>query len=106
MPGERASRARRLRAALGALLERAHRVVVGPDEGTRLAHAQSEMRWDGAVERFGGALALFDADRRAVRVNRTLIAWLRRSEEEIVGRRCDELFLRACATQPCSHALA
>jgi C4-dicarboxylate-specific signal transduction histidine kinase len=106
MPGERVSRALRLRAALGALLERAHRVVVGAEDRTCPAHAQSEMLWDGAVERFGGALALFDSDRRAVRVNRTLIEWLRRSEEEIVGRRCDELFLRACATQPCPHALA
>jgi len=80
--------------------------LVGAEDMASLAHARSEVLWEGAVERFGGALALFDADRRAVRANRTLLAWLKLTDGEIVGRRCDELFPRACAAQPCSHALA
>src|ERR1700722_15472070 len=98
MPGETVSRTLRLRAALGALLERARTAVVGAEDRTGPAHAHSEMLWDGAVEHFGGALALFDRERRAVRLNGNLVKWLRFTGEDAVGRRCDELFPRVCAT--------
>jgi C4-dicarboxylate-specific signal transduction histidine kinase len=62
--------------------------------------------WEGAVEHFGSALALFDGDRRIVRMNRTFVQWLRLTDEQIAGKRCDELFLRMCAKQPCPHAVA
>ena len=38
--------------------------------------------------------------------NRTLLAWRDLEESQVVGRRCDEIFPRACARQPCAHALA
>jgi len=80
--------------------------LVSAEERASFEQERSQVVWEGAVEQLGSALALFDSERRVVRVNRTLTQWLKLTEDLIVGRRCDELFLRMCAKQPCPHALA
>ena len=80
--------------------------LVSAEERAHAEASQRELLWEASVERFGGAFALLDADRRVVRLNRTLLEWLRRPVDYVVGRRCDEVFLRLCARQPCPHAIA
>ncbi len=80
--------------------------LVSAEERAAFEHGRGELLWEGAVERLGSALALFDADRRIVRMNRTFVQWMKQPEEQLAGKRCDELFLRMCATQPCPHAVA
>ena len=76
------------------------------EETAHLDESRLELVWEAAVERVGSGFALFGPDRRVVRANRTLVEWLRRPVDEVVGRRCDELFPRLCALQPCPHAVA
>ena len=80
--------------------------LVSAEERAAFERSRGEVLWEGAVERLGSALALFDSERRIVRMNRTFVQWLKLTDEEIAGKRCDELFLRMCATQPCPHAVA
>jgi len=69
-------------------------------------HEQVELVWQGAIEHFEQSFAMLDRERRVVRVNRTMAKWLRLEENEILGRRCHELFLNRCVRQPCPHAIA
>jgi PAS domain S-box-containing protein len=80
--------------------------LVSAEERAAFEHDRGEVLWEGAVERLGSALALFDAERRVVRHNQTLVEWLKVPEADIAGKRCDQLFFRTCATQPCPHAVA
>jgi len=80
--------------------------LVSAEERAQLEHGRVEVLWEGAIERYGGSFALLDADRRIVRVNRTLCVWTGRSEAELLGKRCDEVFLTRCSRQPCPHAIA
>jgi PAS domain S-box-containing protein len=80
--------------------------VVSAEERAAFERARGEVLWEGAVERLGSAVALFDADRRIVRMNRNFVQWMKQPEAELAGKRCDELFLLLCATQPCLHAVA
>jgi PAS domain S-box-containing protein len=74
----------------------------------RAQHAQSETSvvWDAAAEHFDRAFALLDADRRFVKVNHIITQWLGRTESELIGKRCDEVFLSRCRRAPCPHAIA
>ena len=71
-------------------------------------HAQQEnaVVWDAAVEHFGRSFALLDRDRRIVKLNHTTAAWLQMPEEELIGKRCDQVFRGRCPRSPCPHALA
>jgi PAS domain S-box-containing protein len=80
--------------------------LVSAEEKAHLEQSRLELVWETSVERFGGSFALLDSERRIVRVNRLLLQWLRKTEDQAVGRRCDELFIRLCAQQPCPHVLA
>jgi len=80
--------------------------LVSAEERAAFERSRSELLWEGAVERLGSAVALFDADRRIVRMSRIFVEWMKQPESELTGKRCDELFLRLCATQPCVHAVA
>jgi PAS domain S-box-containing protein len=80
--------------------------LVSAEERAAYEHGRGELLWEGAVERLGSALALFDSERRMVRWNRNFAEWMKLSDEQIAGKRCDELFVRLCARQPCPHALA
>ena len=80
--------------------------VVSAEEKATFEADRREVLWEGAVEHFGSAVALFDGQRRVLRMNRTMCSWLKLPEERVLGRRCDELFLHMCATQPCPHAVA
>jgi PAS domain S-box-containing protein len=80
--------------------------LVGAEEKAQFEHGRVEVLWEGAVERSGGAFALLDADRRIVRLNRTMALWLHRAEEDTLGKRCDEVFVTRCRRQPCPHVLA
>jgi PAS domain S-box-containing protein len=80
--------------------------LVSAEERAAYEHGRGEVLWEGAVERLGSALVLFDSERRIVRMNRNFVQWMKLPEAELAGKRCDEMFLLLCATQPCPHALA
>ncbi|MGH7294749.1 MAG: PAS domain-containing protein, partial [Polyangiaceae bacterium] len=80
--------------------------VVTAEQRASVEHDRVEVLWEGAVERFGGSFALLGADRVIVRVNRKIAEWTARREEDIVGKRCDQVFLGRCTRQPCPHAIA
>jgi two-component system cell cycle sensor histidine kinase/response regulator CckA len=80
--------------------------LVSAEEQAHFEHGRVEVLWEGAIERNGGSFALLDAERRLVRVNRTLCEWMGRREDELLGKRCDEVFLTRCTRQPCAHAIA
>jgi PAS domain S-box-containing protein len=74
----------------------------------RAHHAQQEnaVVWDAAVEQFGRSFALLDRERRFVKVNHTMASWLETTEEQVIGKRCDEVFRSRCTRPPCPHAMA
>jgi PAS domain S-box-containing protein len=80
--------------------------LVSAEERARLEHERVEVLWKSAAEHFGAGFALFDADRRFVRINHTLARGLGRNPHEVVGLRCDQVFLARCTRQPCPHAMA
>ena len=80
--------------------------LVEAEQRAHVEHEQVELVWQGAVEHFEQSFAMLDADRRVVRVNRTMAKWLRLDESQILGKRCHELFLKRCARQPCPHVTA
>jgi PAS domain S-box-containing protein len=80
--------------------------LVAAEERAHVEHEQVELVWQGAVEHFEQSFAMLDAERRVVRVNRTMAKWLRLDESQILGKRCNELFLKRCTRQPCPHATA
>jgi PAS domain S-box-containing protein len=80
--------------------------LVAAEKRAHVEHEQVELVWQGAVEHFEQSFALLDTERRVVRINRTMAKWLRLEENQIIGRRCDELFLNRCVRQPCPHAIA
>jgi PAS domain S-box-containing protein len=80
--------------------------VVSAEERAIVEHDRTEVLWEGAVERLGSALALFDAERKLVRMNRTFAQWMRVRCEPVLGMRCDELFITLCAERPCPHERA
>jgi len=80
--------------------------LVEAEQRAHVEHEQVELVWQGTVEHFEQSFAMLDADRRVVRVNRTMAKWLRLDESEILGKRCTELFLKRCTRQPCPHAIA
>src|SRR5579859_6617549 len=79
--------------------------IVRAEEQARIEHERVELVWKAAVEQLGGSFALLDANRRILRINQTLASWAGRPVEDIVGRRCDEVFLGRCPRQPCPHAM-
>jgi PAS domain S-box-containing protein len=79
--------------------------VVHAEEQARIEHERVELVWKAAVEQLGGSFALLDANRRILRLNQTLASWVGRPAEDIVGKRCDEVFLGRCPRQPCPHAM-
>jgi len=80
--------------------------LASAEETAHLGQSRFELVWEAAVERVGSGFALLGPDRKIVRVNRRLVEWLKLSEDQVVGKRCDELFLRMCGRQPCPHAVA
>jgi PAS domain S-box-containing protein len=80
--------------------------LVSAEEKAHLEESRLALVWEASVERFGGGFSLLDSRRRIVRVNRTMLEWLGLPEDQVVGERCDQLFLRMCAHQPCPHATA
>lgn len=80
--------------------------LVAAEQRAHVEHEQVELVWHGAVEHFGQSFALLDAERRVVRVNRVFREWVRLDGSEILGRRCNEIFLKRCVQDPCPHALA
>jgi PAS domain S-box-containing protein len=80
--------------------------LVDAEHETHQAEHRSNIVWDAAVEHFGRSFALLDADCRIVKSNRTLANWLSTDEAQLVGKRCSEVFLTACAKAPCPHAVA
>jgi PAS domain S-box-containing protein len=80
--------------------------LVRAEDEAHIAQQQHAVVWDGAVEHFGRSFALLDRDRRFVKVNHTTAAWLDAREEDLVGKRCDEVFRGRCPKSPCPHALA
>jgi PAS domain S-box-containing protein len=80
--------------------------LVSAEERAHVEHGRVEVLWEGAVERFGGSFALFDRELRILRLNRRMVEWLRRPEEELLGKPCQEVFPKRCSRQPCPHSLA
>ena len=79
---------------------------VSAEERALFERSRGEVLWEGAIERLGDSFALLDRDRRVVRINRTTAEWAGKGEDELLGKRCDEVFLGRCARQPCPHAVA
>jgi PAS domain S-box-containing protein len=80
--------------------------VVRAERLAREEGARTAVVWDGAVEGLGSSVALFDSERRIVRINRTFESWMSLREQDIVGTRCDDLFVSCRTKQPCMHAIA
>jgi len=80
--------------------------LVGAEERAIFEQSRGEVLWEGAVEQLGSAVALFDSERKLVRMNRLFVQWMRPAVEPLLGQRCDELFRYLCAKQPCPHARA
>jgi PAS domain S-box-containing protein len=80
--------------------------LVSAEERERFEHERVEVLWQGAAEHLDGSFALLDGQRRLLRINHTMAGWLGRSEQEVVGLRCDQVFLGRCTRQPCPHMLA
>ncbi|HEY6460233.1 MAG TPA: ATP-binding protein [Polyangiaceae bacterium] len=76
------------------------------EQQAHVEHDRVEVLWEAAVERFGGSFALLDRDLRIKRVNRTLCKWMQLSEEQLLGKRCAEVFTRRCSRHPCPHEIA
>jgi PAS domain S-box-containing protein len=67
---------------------------------------RAELLWQAASELLTDAVALLDEDRRVVRCNTALSTLLGRSPEDIVGRRCFEIFPTCALESPCPHQVA
>jgi PAS domain S-box-containing protein len=80
--------------------------LVSAEERARYEHERASLLWQTAVDRFGDSFVLFDAQRRILRINHTATVGLGRTESQLIGRRCDEVFLARCTRQPCPHAVA
>jgi PAS domain S-box-containing protein len=80
--------------------------LVGAEERARFEHEHGNLVWQTAVDRFGDSFVLLDEQRRILRVNHTATAGLGKSEKQLIGHRCDEVFIGRCTREPCPHALA
>jgi PAS domain S-box-containing protein len=80
--------------------------LVDAEHETQQARHRSDVVWDAAVEHFGRSFALLDGDCRILKSNRTLENWLAVDEGQLVGKRCREVFVTACADVHCPHAVA
>lgn len=80
--------------------------LVSAEKCARVEKGTVEVVWDAAVEHFDGNFAMLDEDRRVLRVNGAMARSLGKSERDLAGKRCDELFGGPCKSQPCLHALA
>src|ERR1019366_7509322 len=69
-------------------------------------HSRGEVLWEGAVEQLGSSFALLDTARRLVRINRTMATWVGKREDQLLGKRCDDVFFGRCLRHPCQHAIA
>jgi PAS domain S-box-containing protein len=71
-----------------------HRIEEALREAKRTEEAlrESETRFRAAIDHFPGTFAIYDMDRRLRFVNATGLARARRREEELVGRREEEVF--------------
>jgi PAS domain S-box-containing protein len=81
-------------------------LLVSAEERARFEHERADLLWQTAVDRFGDSFVLLDAQRRVLRVNQTATAGLGRTESQLIGRQCDEVFVGRCPRQPCPHAVA
>ena len=80
--------------------------LVDAEHETQQAEHRSAVVWSAAVEHFGRSFALLDSECRIVKSNRTLENWLSVEEGQLVGKRCREVFVTACAEVRCPHAVA
>ncbi|HEY8038532.1 MAG TPA: PAS domain-containing sensor histidine kinase, partial [Polyangiaceae bacterium] len=80
--------------------------LVRAEDQAHLAQQENAVVWDATTEHFGRAFALLDRDKRFVKVNHTIASWLQRTESELIGKRCDEVFRARCPQTPCPHAVA
>jgi PAS domain S-box-containing protein len=68
--------------------------------------ARAQVMWRAASEQLTDGIALLDADLRVVRVNSTELRLMNRSESDVAGRRCTEVFGVCAGPGPCPHRLA
>jgi PAS domain S-box-containing protein len=80
--------------------------LVDAEHETQQAEHRSAVVWSAAVEHFGRSFALLDSECRIVKSNRTLENWLSVEEGQLVGKRCRDVFVTACAEVRCPHAVA
>ncbi len=68
---------------------------------------KAELLWEAASGRLTDGIALIGHDFRVLRVNAALPALMRRSEADLVGRPCTEVFTLSCVGRdPCPHRQA
>jgi PAS domain S-box-containing protein len=68
--------------------------------------ARAQIMWQSASERLTDGIALLDGSRRIVRVNSAERALLGKTDAEIVGRLCEELFTTCRGVERCPHVVA
>ena len=68
--------------------------------------ARAEVMWEAASEQLTDGIALLDRDLRVVRANSAMQKLLRRTEQDLVGRHCTEIFHSCTVLERCTHRIA
>jgi two-component system cell cycle sensor histidine kinase/response regulator CckA len=77
--------------------------LVGAEARARFDEDRVEVMWQATVERLTSGFALLDAERRIVRANAAMAAFLQIPVAEIVGKRCHEVFSVCQRKDRCPH---
>jgi PAS domain S-box-containing protein len=68
--------------------------------------ARAQVMWQAASEQLTDGIALLDADLRIVRVNSAELKLLGRTEADVIGRRCSEVFQVCAGLERCADRVA
>jgi PAS domain S-box-containing protein len=89
-------------------------IVSVPQDITAIVEAETRAKkdeqraedfWQAASEQLTDGIALIDLEYRVVKVNSAMQGLLLRSADDILGRKCREVF-PVCAESPCPHEIA
>jgi len=67
---------------------------------------RAEDLWHAASERLADGIAIIDRDYRILRLNNAMLALLRATEADVVGKTCREVFPACGLEDPCEHRIA
>jgi PAS domain S-box-containing protein len=80
--------------------------LVNAEDLARVSEQRAGVLWDAAVEQASRSFALFDRDCRFLRANGPLQKRTGKTEAQLQGMACREVFLGRCCRQPCPHQIA